>query len=54
MNSKHLFATITMLSFLIVSCHKDFDNQNSLEVRSFEIPEVKPNILPYLPNSIKL
>ena len=54
MKSKHfLLLTLAFLNFLIMSCNKDLEYNNAIELRSTETPEVKPNILPYLPNSIK-
>lgn len=54
MNSKHfLLLTLPFVILLVMSCNKDLENNNAIELRSFESPEVKPNILPYLPNSIK-
>jgi hypothetical protein len=54
MKSKHfLLLTFAFLNFLIMSCNKDLEYNNAIELRSSETPEVKPNILPYLPNSIK-
>lgn len=54
MKSKHfLLLALAFLTLLIMSCNKDLENNNALNLRSSETPEVKPNILPYLPNSIK-
>jgi len=54
MKSKHfLKLTLAFLTLLIMSCNKDLEYKDAIEQRSSETPEVKPNILPYLPNSIK-